>query len=630
MHAALALLLIAAPPAEAPVIDDFALPDAAGVTRRLGDWRDRQLVVVVFLSADCPLTKLYAPRLLELEREFGARGVAFAGIFPNGCDAPTAIARFGREQHLDFPLLKDDGARIADRFGAARTPEAFVLDARRAVRYRGRIDDQNDTTVRRPIPARRDLALALEELLAGKPVSTQATTAPGCLIARVARAPVGRSVTYCRDVAPLLQKRCVVCHRAGQVAPFALSSYRSAAGRAETIREVLEAGRMPPWHANPRHGKFANDARMPDDEKQVVYDWIDAACPEGDPGDLPPPRSFPDGWTIPGPDVVLSLPQPFTVPAQGTIEYQFIDVDPGFREDKWVRAAEVRPGNRKVVHHCTVFLKPPNSTEPVAQGALGSYCFVGWTPGTGPIVLPDDMAKLVPAGWHFLFVMHYTAVGSEQKDQTSLALTFADPKSVRKEVATRIMLEEDLCIPPRVADHCVEQTWQINRPVLLLSMFPHMHLRGRSFRYDVTYPDGSSEVLLDVPRYDFNWQRRYELAEPKRLPAGSLLRCTAIYDNSTNNPANPDPDATVHAGPQSWDEMFNGYFDVALADEDRTAVWPKVQQVASQVFRPGRSAVMVALLAGFLVLRRARRAAVSGRKQSLLASDLGEKDPLRP
>jgi peroxiredoxin len=602
MHATLALAFLAAAPAGAPVIDDFALPDAAGVTRRL----DEGIAVVVFLSADCPLTKLYAPRLLELRREFGARGIAFVGIFPNGHDSRAAVARFGRDHHIDFPLLIDAGGRVAGRFGALRTPEVFVLDRGRTVRYRGRIDDQYDTATHRARPGRRDLAEALEELLAGKPVSVPGTAAPGCLIARVAPEPAGRDVTYCRDVAPLLQKRCVACHRAGQVAPFALTSYRSAAGRAETIREVLEQGRMPPWHANPDHGRFANDARIPDSEKQIIFDWIDARCPEGNPADLPAPRSFPDGWTIPGPDAVASMAEPFTVPAQGVVEYQFLEVDPGFREDRWVRAAEVRPGNRKVVHHCTVFLKPPGSSEPAVVGALGSYCFLAWTPGAGPMVLPDGMAKLVPAGWRFLFVMHYTPVGSEQTDRTSLALTFADPKSVRKEVATQLMYDESLCIPPRAADHRVEQTWRVNRPVLLLTLFPHMHLRGKSFRYAVTYPDGSAEVLLDVPRYDFGWQERYELAEPKRLPAGSLLTCTAVYDNSADNPANPDPDATVRAGPQSWDEMFNGYFDV-VSDDAATTPWRRAGEFAGQVFSPWRSAVMAVLVTTWLLMRRRYR-----------------------
>jgi peroxiredoxin len=606
MYATLALALLAVTPAGAPVVDDFALPDAAGVTRRLDDG----IVVVTFLSADCPLTKLYAPRLLDLRREFGARGVAFVGIFPNGHDSLAAVARFGRDHHTDFPLLIDAGGRVAGRFGALRTPEVFVLDKGRTVRYRGRIDDQYDTATHRARPGRRDLAEALEELLAGKPVSVPATTAPGCLIARVAPEPAGRDVTYCRDVAPLLQNRCVACHRAGQVAPFALTSYRSAAGRAETIREVLEQGRMPPWHANPDHGRFANDARIPDSEKQIIYDWIDAGCPQGDPADLPAPRSFPDGWTIPGPDAVVSMAEPFTVPAQGVVEYQFLEVDPGFREDRWVRAAEVRPGNRKVVHHCTVFLKPPGSSEPAAVGALGSYCFLAWTPGAGPMALPDGMAKLVPAGWRFLFVMHYTPVGSEQTDRTSLALTFADPKSVRKEVATQLMYDESLCVPPRAADHRVEQTWRVNRPVLLLSLFPHMHLRGKSFRYAVTYPDGSAEVLLDVPRYDFGWQERYELAEPKRLPAGSLLTCTAVYDNSADNPANPDPDATVRAGAQSWDEMFNGYFDVVSDDDVATS--ERAVGFARDVFTPWRSAMLVTMAGTWLLIRRRYRHKIQG------------------
>jgi peroxiredoxin len=605
MYAGLALLLTAVAP---PFVPDFALPDSAGVPWRLGDARER-IVVVTFLAADCPLTRLYVPRLVELQREFGPRGVAFVGIFPNGCDSPAALTRIRRAAGISFPLLKDDGGRVAGRFGVTRTPEVFVV-ARRAVRYQGRIDDQYDTRTHRARPTRRDLAEAIEQLLADKPVSVAVTAPAGCLIARVAPQPGGRSLTYCRDVAPLLQQHCVNCHRTGQIAPFALTSYRAAAGRAETIREVLEEGRMPPWHADSRFGRFANDPRMSDAEKQVVYDWIDDGCPEGDPAGLPPPRVFADTWTIPGPDLVVAMPQPFTVPAQGTVEYQFIEVDPGFREDRWVRAAEVRPGNRKVLHHCTIFLKPPGWAEPVAQGALGSYCFIAWAPGTGPLLLPDGIAKLVPAGWHFLFVLHYTPVGSEQSDQTTLALTFAAPQAVKQEVATKIMLDEDLCIPPRVADHRVEQTWRINRPVLLLSLFPHMHLRGKAFRYDVTYPDGSDEVLLDVPRYDFNWQHRYDLAEPKRLPAGSRLRCTAVYDNSADNPANPDPDATVRAGLQSWDEMFNGYFDVALADEDRTAVGARLRAWLADVFRPGRSAVLVGLLAlaeGWLRLRRRAR-----------------------
>jgi hypothetical protein len=260
-----------------------------------------------------------------------------------------------------------------------------------------------------------------------------------------------------------------------------------------------------------------------------------------------------------------------------------------------------------VVHHCNVFLQPPGAPGPQEQGALGSVCLAATAPGTPAMQLPDGMAKRVPAGWHILFVMHYTPVGSAQTDRTCIGLKFADPKRVKKEVATRLMYDTDLVIPPYAADHVVSQTWQVNRDVLLLSFFPHMHLRGKSFRYEALYADGRRETLLEVPRWDFNWQHRYVLAEPLRLPACTRIRCTAVYDNSRANPANPDPSAEVRAGTQSWDEMFNGYFDVALADEDRTRppTWAeRLTAGVRPIFRPG--VALLTVLAGSLVLVRGR------------------------
>jgi hypothetical protein len=309
--------------------------------------------------------------------------------------------------------------------------------------------------------------------------------------------------------------------------------------------------------------------------------------------------------------MIVSMPEPFTVPAEGTIEYQYFVVDPGFREDRWIQAAEVRPGNRAVVHHCNIYLQPPGSADLAEEGTLGSYCLAAAAPGTPPLVLPEGMAKRVPAGWRFVFVVHYTAIGSVQTDQTRLGLKFAEPGTVKKEVATKLMFDPNLCIPPGAAEYQVAQTWQVNRDVLLLAFFPHMHLRGKSFRYDALYPDGTSEILLAVPRYDFNWQNRYELAEPKRIPAGSRLCCTAVYDNSADNPNNPDPSADVHAGTQSWDEMFNGYFEVVLADEDlaRPIPWSaQMWKAARPIFRPGVSVLLLAV--GGLYLSRRRVAAM--------------------
>jgi hypothetical protein len=345
-----------------------------------------------------------------------------------------------------------------------------------------------------------------------------------------------------------MQKRCQGCHRPGQAAPFSLLTYRQTAAWADTIREVVREGRMPPWHANPHYGRFVNDPSLTEGERQLIDAWVQAGTPEGDRADHPLPRRFSDAWNIPTPDYIVSMPQPCTVPADGVDEYQVIEVDPGFHEDKWIQAAEIQPSNRKVVHHCLVFLKAPGRDTPTEQGALGSFCLAATTPGTSPLPLPPGMAKEVPVGWILVFVVHYQPIGSVQTDQTRIGLVFADPQTVQKEVATRLLYDPDLAIPPRTPDHRVEQTHLFAEDVLLLAMLPRMHRRGKSFRYEAVYPGGQTEILLDVPRHDFNWQHRYMLAEPKRLPAGTTLRCTANYDNSPTNPANPKPDVTVRAG----------------------------------------------------------------------------------
>jgi hypothetical protein len=329
------------------------------------------------------------------------------------------------------------------------------------------------------------------------------------------------------------------------------------------------------------------------------------------------------------PDAIYRIPADFSVPAEGVIEYQNFVVETGFTTDVWVRAAEVRPGNRRVVHHCNVFLRPPTATnveELFEFGVLGSSNLVVFTPGTGPIQLPTGMAMRIPAGWRLHFVVHYTAIGTPQIDRTELGLQFVDPTQVRKEVATKMLEDHALLIPPGEAAHIVERTWTVERDVILLAMSPHMHLRGKAFRYTAEYPDGTSEVLLDVPAYDFNWQHRYELAEPKRLPAGTVARCTAVYDNSAGNPANPDPTATVRTGPQSWDEMFIGYFDIALADQDLIAESAEADQIHKRSSALRIGACFLALLWGGRMWWNAQRTGGPRRSGSPVGS-LGQPTP---
>jgi peroxiredoxin len=587
-------------------IEEFELSDYRGAVHKLSDWRDSKVVVVAFLGAECPLAERYAPRLNELTLAFAGKKVSLIGINANEQDGVSRIEQYVRTYSIKFPILKDVGNVIADRFGAERTPEVFVLDSERFIRYRGRIDDQYGVGVERQKATSRDLANAIEDVLAGRPVRVPVTTAVGCRIGRVVPTARAAAITYYKDILPILQERCINCHRTGGVAPFSLTSYKAAAGWSDMIQEVLAEERMPPWHANPKYGKFSNDPRMTDGEKQRVYRWIAAGATAGDPGDAPPPRVFSDTWRIGHPDLVLSMPEPFHLPAEGIIDYQYFEVDPGFKEDKWIQAADVLPGNRSVVHHCLIYLRPPGSKDLVKMGPLGSVWLTGVAAGSPPLILPKGMAKRVPAGWKLVFQMHYTTNGAPQTDQTRLGLIFADPKTVQREVATNMALNLDIRIPARAGDHLEEASATMPDDVLLLALSPHMHLRGKSFRYEAVYPDGKKEILLDVPHYDYAWQHTYELAEPKLLPRGTTMHCLAHFDNSANNSANPNPDVDVTWGLQSWDEMMIGYYDIALADQDltRSGAWNSVQQMAT------RSPVASGLIASgiaFLIIQRVRR-----------------------
>ena len=559
---------VPAVPESTPVgraIDDFTLHDVFGRPHDLAEWADYKLLVVAFLGTECPLSKLYGPRLDELAQQFGPRGVAFVGVNPNAQDSLGAVADFVRLHNITFPIFKDINGTVADRMGAVRTPEVFVLDAGRVVRYWGRIDDQYGVRGRRPAPTRRDLADALGELLDGRPVARPAVPSVGC---RIGRAPTpsdgGGEVTYTNQISRILQRRCVDCHRAGEPGPFPLTDYRDAADWSAMIREVVDDGRMPPWLADPKHGRFRNDARLTADERRLLFRWIDDGCPEGDPANLPPPPNFPDGWRISRPDQIVTMAdQPYEVPAQGDLPYQYYLVDPGFTEDKYLQAAEVRPGDASVVHHALVMIVPPgeDGISPDSAGALLDYA-----PGMAPIVFPQGEAFRVAAGSKFLFQMHYTPNGSPRRDRSCLGLVFADPKTVKSVVRGGAVFNTGIAIPAGARDYRLTAEWVAPQDVLLLNLSPHMHLRGKAFRFEAAYPDGRRETLLDVPRYDFNWQLRYELEAPKRLPKGTRLVCTARWDNSADNPANPDPTRAVGWGDQTGDEMLIGFFAYAPAD----------------------------------------------------------------
>jgi peroxiredoxin len=546
------------------VIADFSLPDHVGVEHALAELADGKLVVVAFLGTECPLAKLYAGRLQSISDAYADRGVTVLAVMSNVQDSLEEVAAYVHQHELKFPVLKDRHNEVANLFAAERTPQVFLLDRERVIRYQGRVDDQYLVGVTRSQPTRDDLREAINELLAGKPVSVPETETVGCIIGRSREAQGNVSVTYARDIAPIFQARCVECHRAGEIGPFELTSYEEAAGWGEMIAEVVRQRRMPPWHADPKHGTFANDRSMPAAEKELIYQWVENGCPEGDPADLPQPRQFTAGWQLPRePDLVLGMEKPFTVPAEAGrngVEYQYFVVPTGFTEDKWIAASEVQPGNRAVVHHTIVYVAPPGKRRRDDWIFLSAY-----VPGLRFDPLPPASAKRIPAESSLIFEMHYTPNGSVQEDTTKIGLVFVDLDQVDQEVITTEIGNTDFVIPPGAEHHVVTAT---SRPtteeVVLLSMSPHMHLRGKAFRYELVLPSGEREVLLDVPAYDFNWQTRYLLAEPRRLPVGSAIFCRAVFDNSQANLANPDATISVRWGEQSWEEMMLGFFDVML------------------------------------------------------------------
>lgn len=574
----LAVLLIAAASAaraenETPIgkqIPDFTLRDYHGKEVSLSDFADSKLVVVAFLGTDCPLVKLYAGRLEEMSKKYAAEGVTFLGINSNRQDPPTKVGAHARKYGMTFTILKDPNNQVADLFEANRTPEMFVLDKDRAVRYWGRVDDQYGLTTGsgygRPKLSRNDLGLAIDEILADKQVSEPLTRVSGCIIGRIPKVEPHGEVTYSNQIARIFQDRCLECHREGQIGPFPLTTYDEVLGWGEMIREVVDQRRMPPWYANPDHGSFANDRSMPKEEKELIARWVENGQPEGDPADLPEPRAFAEGWTIPEPDAVFYMSdEPFPVPAEGVVSYKHFIVDPGFTEDKWVKAVQARPENRGVVHHIIVSLVEPG--EDSERGFRRRGGLAGYATGMQSRVYPEGVGTLIPAGSLLRFQMHYTPNGIATQDRSSVGMVFADSDTIKYRAVGGVCGTTAINIPAGASDHVITAKRKLSRDTLLTGMMPHTHVRGNAFRYEVDYPDGRHEVLLDVPRFDFNWQLWYHLDEPKLLPKGSVIRTTAHYDNSDDNVFNPDPTVEVGYGPQTWDEMMFGWYSTIVPRE---------------------------------------------------------------
>ncbi len=518
-----------------------------------------QVLVVAFLGVECPLANLYAPSLRALARHYQGKSVGVIAVNSNAQDTLEQTRTQARTNGLNFPVLKDAGNVVADAFGAERTPEVFVLDASRAVRYCGMLDDQYGYRERRSQATKTYVIDAVDALLKSEPVAVAETPVQGCHIGRVTKASETAKSSYYRDVLPILQKRCQQCHRHGEIGPFALTDYEVVRDWGPTIRDAVAERRMPPWPADPKIGHFQNDASLSDQEISAITQWVDDGCPQGDAAEKPPEKKFVDGWNIGKPDRIFSMPEAYHVPATGVIEYKNFYVSQVFTKDTWVQGVECRFGNRTVVHHMLVLLDFPKDHSRNQDGLVNGF-FAAGAPGGSYFRFPDGYAKKIPKGARLRFQMHYTPNGTAAEDLSRFGITLAKGTSF-KEIQTFALGKPDINIPAGDADHMEFATQAVPNDVTLTALMPHLHVRGKSFSFFLQRPNGEKEPLLSVPRWDFNWQYQYELAEPLVVPKGSKLIVEAHWDNSANNPNNIFPLVDAHFGEQTFDEMFIGYIN---------------------------------------------------------------------
>ena len=376
--------------------------------------------------------------------------------------------------------------------------------------------------------------------------------------------------TFSREIAPIFMKNCVSCHRGGEIAPMALTNYKEVRPWAKSIREKVAQREMPPWHADPKHGEWENDRRMTQAEVDAILAWVDGGAPEGDPKQMPPVPKFAAGWQIGEPDVVFQMPEEFTVPAEGTVPYMYFTVPSNFKEDKYVAAMEARAGDLSVVHHIVIYVRDPKEATPKRQD-IGTGLLGALSPGQTPFMAQPGTAKLIKAGSNIVFQMHYTPSGKATKDRSMVGLKFAK-WPVERVMTTTAAWDARFTSPPHAENYEVRATWDVEEDIAIWSLMPHMHLRGKDYLYRAVYPDGRSEILLSVPKYDFGWQVYYYPKKPIRLPKGTRIETVAHYDNSVRNPQNPDPTRPVRFGEQTWEEMMNGFFDYTV--ETRSAARP--------------------------------------------------------
>ena len=561
-----------APAASAPVasapgqVDNFRLVTATGHSEDLYRYRDAKAVVLVMHAVGSPEFRKIAPGLQSLVSTYGAKGVKAMAINSTAKDSRAAVLTEAKALGLNLPVLMDENLLVGDQLGATRVSEVFVINPQTwQVAYRGPLADAGKGAL---------AAAAVDALIAGKPVAVASAPASGALINFPDRSPAAKArfakISYAKEIVPILENKCVACHQEGGIAPFAMNSYEVVKGFSPMIRETIRTDRMPPWDVDPKVGHFKNDKSLTPAEIKTLVRWIEAGAPRGDgPDRLATVKHVAPDWPLGKPDMVIEIPS-YKIPASGIVDYQYPVMDNPLKEGRWLKASTARVQQRQGVHHILSGYIPPGQDKLGGMANWGGSVG-GYTVGMESIVQPTDIGTYIPAGGSIGYQMHYTPFGKEVESTQQIGLYFYKPGETPKlMMRENTIVDSFIKIPANAESH--EETSYLDFPheALLYSAVVHAHYRGTYSNLRIRYPDGTEKMLLNVPRYDFNWQRMYEFAEPIKVPAGSKLIATYIYDNSKRNPANPDSSTEVVWGDQSFEEMFFTQLRYRWVDETAT------------------------------------------------------------
>ena len=551
-------------------IPNFSFTTLNGKKLKLSDINHSKALVIAFFSITCPVSKLYLPTIAKIQKRFLSQGITFLMIDPIATDKSASVKALAQIHHITAPIALDPNERIASLLGARTTADTFLIDSAHTVLFHGAVDDQYGLDYSLAAPRHNFLIDAIEAFLHGEKADISATTAPGCTLMFDQHVSTTGQITYYNQISRIIQNNCLECHHSGGIAPFSLANYQDVMAHSGMINTVVSNRVMPPWFAAPTPAgepdPWANDSSLADRDRKDLLAWLHDGRPAGEASQAPVPKQFSSGWKIGKPDLILTIPKPIAVKATGFMPYKYEWVPTNFESDRWIQAVEVHPTTLSVVHHVLVFILPPGlqgGMSPLAElagkGPAAGF-LAGYVPGNSSEIYSPGFAKRIPKGSTLLFQLHFTPDGVAHTDQTKLGFIFAKspPRYPLHVVGIANM---GIRIPPHAPDWKQTAERMFHQPIEITGFFPHMHLRGKAFKYELITPDGHSRTLLYVPRYDFHWQLYYRLARPVYAPAGSAIKVTAWYDNSANNPSNPDPNRTVPWGPQTYDEMLIGYVE---------------------------------------------------------------------